>query len=132
MNICGLSFPDIYFLKHFEKRKREKLITERDEYLNIIKSTIKNAEKFYIVKQFSDCKEKLVFYYDKWCVWILIEEMRIITAFYLREENMDVFFKNRNIKKGLKKDCIEESYIEVSKDENTKYGKLIRAIQGRC
>jgi len=106
MNICGLSFPDIYFLKHFEKRKREKLITERDEYLNIIKSTIKNAEKFYIVKQFSDCKEKLVFYYDKWCVWILIEEMRIITAFYLREENMDVFFKNRNIKKGLKKDCL--------------------------
>jgi hypothetical protein len=54
MNICGLSFPDIYFLKHFEKRKREKLITERDEYLNIIKSTIKNAEKFYIVKQFSE------------------------------------------------------------------------------
>ncbi len=132
MEICDLIFPDKYFKKHYLKRIREGYIRTKEDYILIIKKAIKNADKFYIVRQFSDCKDKLVFYFNNWSVWILIEEKRIITAFYVREKNMEEFFKNRNMINGLLNNCEKESYIEVNKNENSRYARIIKTIQDRC
>ncbi len=132
MEICGLSFPDKYFDKHYKKRIKEGYIKSKEDYILRIKETIKNADKFYIVKQFSDCKDKLIFYSNNWSVWILIEEERIITTFYVKEKNMEVFFKKRNIHYDLSDNCEKETYIEVKKNENSKYARFIETIQNRC
>ncbi len=132
MKICGLDFPDKYLKKHYMKRKNEGFVKNKEEYISIIKETIKNADKFYIVRQFTDCKDKLIFYFNNWSVWILIEKERIITTFYVKEENMDIFFKKRKIFYGLSDDCDKETYIEVNKNENSEYTRIIKAIQNRC
>lgn len=121
MEIWGLNFPDIFFERHYQKRLEESIIT-----------TIKNADRYFAVRQFSDCKDKIVFYFNKWTVWILIEERRIITAFYLRYENIEEFFEERNIQYGLSENCEKETYIEVKKNENNKYAKFIRTVQDGC
>ena len=69
MKICGLVFPNVYFKKHCEKRIRENLIKDEKHYTEIIKNTLKNANKFFVVRQFSDCKDKIVFYFNRWVVW---------------------------------------------------------------
>jgi len=132
VEICGLRFPSGYFEKHYLKRVKEGYLKVKEEYILIIKKTIKNADKFYIARQFSDCKDKLVFYSNNWSVWVLIEEERIITAFYVREKSMEDFFKNRNMINGLLGDCERESYIEVNKNENSRYARVIKTIQDRC
>ena len=132
MKICGLSFPDKFFDKHYKKRFEEGLIKDKNHYIGIIKNTLKNADRYFVVRQFSDCKDKIVFYLNNWTVWVLIEEARIITAFYLQYESMEEFFKVRNIKYGLSDNCEKETYIEVKKDEDNEYARFIRAIQDRC
>ncbi len=65
-------------------------------------------------------------------MWVLIDEKRIITAFYLQYASIEEFFKVRNIQYGLSDDCEKETYIEVKKDEDNEYAKFIKAIQDRC
>ncbi|WP_456384025.1 hypothetical protein [Persephonella sp.] len=132
MEICGLIFPEKCLKKHLDKRIKEGVIESIEEYISKIKETIKNAEKVYLVRQFSDCKDKLVFYFNSWSVWVLVEENRIITAFFVREHSMENFFDKRKIKNGLKDDCEEESYEEVKDNENHRYTGFIKAVQNRC
>ncbi|WP_457634994.1 hypothetical protein [Persephonella sp.] len=132
MEICGLNFPDIFFERHYQKRLEEGIIKNKNQYTEVVKATIKNADRYFVVRQFSDCKDKIVFYFNKWTVWILMEERRIITAFHLRYENIEEFFEERNIKYGLSENCEKETYIEVRKNENDKYAKFIRTVQDRC
>ncbi len=49
-----------------------------------------------------------------------------------KEKNMEVFFKKRNIHYGLSDNCEKETYIEVKKNENSKYARFIKTIQNRC
>ncbi len=132
MKICGLTFPGSFFEKHYKKRFEEGLVKNKTNYIEVIESTIKNANKYFVVKQFSDCKDKIVFYFNKWMVWILLEEKRIITAFYLKYENIEEFFEKRNIQYGLSDNCERETYVEVKKDEDNEYARFIRTIQDRC
>jgi len=132
LKICELNFPDTFFEKHYKKRFEEGVIKDKSHYIEIIKNTIKNANRYFVVRQFSDCKGKIVFYFNKWTVWVLVEEKRIITAFCLRYASMEEFFERRNIQYGLSDECEKETYIEVKKDEDNKYARFIRAIQDRC
>ena len=132
MKICELDFPENFFEKHYKKRFEEGVIKDKRHYVEIIKDTIKNASRYFIVRQFSDCKDKLVFYLNKWSVWVLMEEKRIITAFYLRCTTIEEFFEVRNIQYGLSADCEKETYLEVKKNEDNRYSRFIKAIQDRC
>ncbi len=65
MDICGLNFPEVNFDKHLLKRKKEGLVNTSEEYISKIKETIKNADKFYLVRQLTDCIDKIVFFNSK-------------------------------------------------------------------
>ncbi len=105
MNICGLDFPEENFVKHVLKRKKEGLIKTTEEYIEKIKETIRNADKFYLVRQLQDCIDKVVLFSSK------------------TKMGFDTY---------LIEDCKNSSYREVVKSENSKYSRFIKALQDRC
>jgi len=135
MEICGLEFPDKNFDKHFLKRKKEGLVKTPDEYIQLIKQTIKEADKFYLVRQLQDCIDKIIFFNSKtkWLVVIIYETKRILTCFYLwKADTLEGYFKLIKFDTYLREDCKNSSYREVKKDENSKYSEFIKALQDRC
>ncbi len=135
MDICGLDFPEENFLKHVLKRKKEGLIETPEEYIEKIKETIKNADKFYLIRQLQDCVDKIVFFNTetKWLVVIMYKTKRILTCFYLwKADSVEEYFKMMKFDAYLREDCKNNSYREVYKDENSKYSKFIKALQDRC
>ena len=74
MNICGLDFPEENLVKHVLKRKKEGLIKTTEEYIEKIKETIRNADRFYLVRQLQDCIDKVVLFSSKtkWLVMIIL------------------------------------------------------------
>jgi len=135
MNICGLDFPEENFNKHFLKRKKEGLIKTPEEYIEKIKETIKNADKFYLIRQLQDCKDKVIFFNSKtkWLIIVMYEENRILTCFYLwKSDDLEEYFQMIGFDIYLREDCKNSSYREVVKSENSKYARFIKAIQNRC
>ncbi len=135
MNICGLNFPEENFNKHILKRKKEGLIKTTEEYVEKIKETIKNADKFYLVRQLQDCIDKIVFFNTetKWLVIIIYETKRILTCFYLwKSSTLEEYFQMMGFDIYLRNDCKNSSYKEVFKNENTKYSRFIKTLQDRC
>ncbi|NPA58517.1 MAG: hypothetical protein GXN94_04390 [Aquificae bacterium] len=135
MEICGLSFPEKNFNRHLTKRIKYGQINSRKEYIEKIKDTLKNADRFYLLRELSDCKDKIVFFNSKnnWTVIVLVEENRILTSFLLDEaENILTYYKNKDYYLYLIGDCTKGSLVEVKKDENSQYANFIRKVQDRC
>ena len=65
MDICGLDFPEENFSKHVLKRKKEGLIKTIEEYVEKIKETIRDADRFYLIRQLQDCIDKVVLFNSK-------------------------------------------------------------------
>ncbi len=135
MDICGLNFPEINLEKHFLKRKKEGLVNTPEEYIGRIKETIKNADKFYLIRQLADCIDKIVFFNSKtkWLVIVIYETGRILTCFYLWKANtLEDYFKIMKFDPYLREDCKNSSYREVFKNEGSKYWRFIKTLQNRC
>ncbi|NPA16789.1 MAG: hypothetical protein GXO05_03490 [Aquificae bacterium] len=135
MKICGLDFPEENLKKHFVKRKREGFVKKEEEYLSLIKETLKRADRFYVIRQLQDCVDKLVFFnsLSNWLVIVLMEEKRILTCFKLwKAKTIEGYFRILDFDPYLRDDCVKDSYTEVKRDENSKYGQFIKAVQNRC
>lgn len=88
-----------------------------------------------MLRELSDCKDKLIFFNseDNWTVIVLIEEEKILTAFLLDvADDIISYYQNKDYDLYLRNDCIKGSLIEVEKDENSKYSRIIKKIQNRC
>ncbi len=135
MDICGLDFPEENFVKHVLKRRKEGLVETPEEYIEKIKETIRNADKFYLVRQLQDCIDKIVFFNSKtkWLVIIIYEQNRILTCFYLwKSDTLEGYFQMMGFDTYLREDCKNSSYREVVNSENSKYSRFIKALQDRC
>ena len=135
MEICGLNFPEENFYRHLEKRIRYSHISSKQEYIKKIKDTLKNANKFYLLRELSDCKDKIVFFnpQNNWTVLVLLEEKRILTCFLLDEaEDIISYYKNKDYDLYLRNDCLKGSLREVNKNGNSEYSRFIKEIQDRC
>jgi len=135
MEICGLNFPEESFDRHLTKRIKYGHVSSEQEYIKKIKDTLKNADKFYLLRELSDCKDKLVFFdsQNNWTVLILFEEKRILTCFLLDEaKDIISYYKNKDYDLYLRDDCLKGSLREVNKNENSKYSRFIKKIQDRC
>ena len=135
MYICGLDFPEENFSKHVLKRKKEGLIKTAEEYIEKIKETIRNADKFYLIRQLQDCIDKVIFFNSKtkWLVIVIYETNRILTCFYLwKSDTLEEYFQMMDFDTYLREDCKNSSYREVVKGENSKYSGFIKALQDRC
>ncbi|WP_293442864.1 hypothetical protein [Persephonella sp.] len=135
MHICGLDFPEENFSKHVLKRKKEGLIKTAKEYIEKIKETIRNADKFYLIRQLQDCIDKVIFFNSKtkWLLIVIYETNRILTCFYLwKSDTLEEYFQMMDFDTYLREDCKNSSYREVVKDENSEYSGFIKALQDRC
>ena len=135
MEICGLNFPKASFDRHLIKRIKYGHISSREDYIKKLKDTLRNAGKFYLLRELADCKEKLIFFNskDNWTVLVLFKEKRILTCFLL-DEAIDIisYYKNKDYDLYLRKDCVKGSLREVNKNENSKYSRFVKKVQNRC
>jgi len=64
---------------------------------------------------------------------VMYKEKKILTCFHLWKANtVEDYFKMMRFDPYLREDCKKNSYREVRKNENSKYSRFIRTLQGRC
>ena len=113
------------FKTHLEKRKKENLVEDKEDYVELILDILMNHERLFITEDSYREKFLLLRLED----WLLIfdESYKISTAFKI---NKNRYEKIEDLLEDMKSINKIKKYMEV-KDERSIYKRIIKRLQDR-
>jgi len=113
------------FKTHLEKRKKENLVEDKEEYVEVILDILMNYERLFITEDSYREKFLLLRLED----WLLIfdESYKISTTFKI---NKNRYEKIEDLLEDMKSINKIKKYMEV-KDERSIYKRIIKRLQDR-